>query len=569
MKKSLVLNLLLVVSLISQSFVFAQSGNGSSKLTSKNIERSSSAPVVNNKKTVTGEMIENDVSEALSVIEENYVNGKKLDYNELFKSSIDGMLHALDPHSNYFDSKEFEQFRTEQRSEYFGIGATIGDLKDGDTTWTFIRATFENSPAWRAGLRYGDKIVDVNGTSMKNKTFVEVRNFLRGPRGTNAKITVENNLTKQKRTVEITRDAVPQPSVPEAYMIRPGVGYIAMTGGFNQTTAGEFREAMRQLKSDGMQQLVLDLRSNGGGLVGQAYQVAQAFLGQGQVIFTQRGRIPGSEGYFKSDNPSPDKTPLVVLVNRNTASASEILAGALQDHDRALIVGENTFGKGLVQNPFMLPYNSALLLTIAKYQTPSGRSIQRDYSNGNLYDYYYQGGTLRDERKPAKPAGAEKTTDAGRKVYEGGGIQPDEAVKPALLTPVQQRLNYPVFGFALEVAAGRIAGFESYKVDRAIEFGHDLKATDFPFNEQLFAAFKKYVASKPEYKHLSAAQLDKERDFIGRQIRFELSTAAFGSTTAFQTYNEADPQLMRGIELLPKARELAQLVKSKQTALNP
>jgi carboxyl-terminal processing protease len=567
-KKSLFLGLL-VFSLISQSFVFAQSGSGSTKLTSKNIERAAASSAVNNKKPVTGEMIENDMSEALSVIEENYVDGKKLDYNELFKSSIDGMLHALDPHSNYFDSKEFEQFRTEQRSEYFGIGATIGDLRENDTTWTFIRATFENSPAWRAGLRYGDKIVDVNGTSMKNKTFVEVRNFLRGPRGTNAKITVENNISKQTRTVEITRDAVPQPSVPEAYMIRPGVGYIAMTGGFNQTTAAEFREAMRQLKGEGMQQLVLDLRSNGGGLVSQAYQVASAFLGRGQTVFTQRGRIQGSEGNFASENPSPDRTPLVILVNRNTASASEILAGALQDHDRALIVGENTFGKGLVQNPFPLPYNSALLLTIAKYQTPSGRSIQRDYANGNLYDYYYQGGSLRDERKPAAPAGSEMKTDAGRKVYGGGGIHPDEAIKPALLSPMQQRLNYPVFGFALEVAAGRIAGFENYKVDRAIEFGRDLKASDFAVNDQLFAAFKRYVAAKPDYKQLTAAQLDKERAFIARQIRFELSTAAFGSTTAFQTYNEADPQLMRGIELLPKARELAQLVKKNQTALNP
>lgn len=564
-----ILNLLLVVSLGLQSLVSAQSGNGSTKLASKNIERSSSVPAVNNKKPVTVEMIETDVAEALSLIEEGHVNGKKLDYNELFKSSIDRMLHALDPHSNYFDSKEFEAFRTEQRSEYFGIGATIGDLREGETTWTFIRATFENSPAWRAGLRYGDKIVEVNGSSMKNKTFVEVRNFLRGPRGTTAKITVENNSTKQTRTVEITRDAVPQPSVPEAYIIRPGVGYIAMTGGFNQTTANEFRDAMRKLKAEGMQQLVLDLRSNGGGLVREAYQVASAFLGRGQIVFSQRGRIQGTEGNYASDNPSPDRTPLVVLVNRNTASASEILAGALQDHDRALIVGENTFGKGLVQNPFMLPYNSALLLTIAKYQTPSGRSIQRDYANGNLYDYYYQGGSLRDERKPAKPAGAEKTTDAGRKVYEGGGIQPDEAVKPALLNVLQQRLNNPVFGFSLELAAGRVAGFETYKIDRAIQFEHNLKTADFPVTDQLFAAFKKYIASKPDYKQLTAAQIEREREFISRQIRFELATASYGSTTAFQAYNEADPQLLKGIELLPKARELAQLVKKNQSAQNP
>jgi carboxyl-terminal processing protease len=561
-RKSFILSLL-VFSLSAQSFVFAQSGTSSSKLTAPKIERG--ATVTKSKSPVTGEMIESDLAEALSVIEENYVTGKKLDYNQLFKSSIDGMLHTLDPHSNYFDAKEFEQFRTEQRSEYYGIGATIGDFKDGETVWTYIRATFENSPAWRAGLRYGDRITEVNGVSMKNKAFFEVRNHLRGPRGTTAKLTVQRHGSPSTRTVEIVRDAVPQPSIPEAYMIKPGVGYIAMTGGFNQTTAGEFQEAMRGLKAAGMEQLVLDLRGNGGGLVNQAYRVANAFLQTGQVVFTQKGRVEGTTHAFRAENSSPERTPLVILVNRNTASASEILAGALQDHDRALIVGESTFGKGLVQQPFPLPYNSALLLTIAKYQTPSGRDIQRDYSNGNLYDYYTQGGTLREERKPGQTNGTERKTDGGRVVYEGGGITPDETVKPQTLNQTQQRLNYPAFGFALELAAGKVAGFENYKIDRPIEFGKDLKATDFPVGDAVFAAFKRYVESKPEFG-ISAAQIDRERAFVTRQLRFELATAAYGSTTAFQTYNEADPQIARGIQLLPRARELAQLVKRSQTA---
>ncbi|HZH34709.1 MAG TPA: S41 family peptidase, partial [Pyrinomonadaceae bacterium] len=547
---------------ISQSFVFAQSGNSSSKLITKSSERTTTTG--SNKAPVTGEMIEADLAEALTVIEENYVNGKNLDYNDLFKSSIDGMLHVLDPHSNYLDAKEFEQFRTEQRSEYFGIGATIGDLRENDTTWTYIRATFDNAPAHRAGLRYGDKIVEVNGVSMKNKTFVEVRNNLRGPRGTTAKITVQKNGTNEMRTVEIVRDAVPQPSIPEYYMLRPGVGYIAMTGGFHHTTVAEFREAMRGLKAQGMQQLVLDLRNNPGGLVNQAHQVANTFLQRGQVVFTQKGRIPGSSGTYQADNLNPDKTPIVVLVNRGSASASEILAGALQDHDRALIVGESTFGKGLVQNPFGLPYNSALVLTIAKYQTPSGRDIQRDYSTGSFYDYYTQGGTLRDEKVAPKQTGRQSRTDAGRIVYSGDGIMPDEIVKPALLTPIQQRLNNPVFGFALELAAGKVPGFESYKIDGAIQFDRDLKSTDFPVTTELFAAFKRYMASKPDFKQFTPAQLDREREFISRQIRFELATAAFGSNTAFQTYNEADPQIKRGIDLLPRAKELAQLSKGGQ-----
>ncbi|MEW6362979.1 MAG: S41 family peptidase, partial [Acidobacteriota bacterium] len=360
-------------------------GNITAQTVAEKLQKPSSKPPVT-KSPVTAEDIELDMSEALAIIESNHVAGKTLNYNDVFKSAIDGMLHSLDPHSNYFDAKEFEQFRTDQSSRYFGIGATIGDLSDADgkIIATFIRATFEGAPANRAGLRYGDKIVEVNGTNVLGKPFPEVRNMLRGPRGTVAKIVVERYGTGKRETIEIIRDAVPQPSIPEAYMIRPGVGYIAMTGGFNQTTYAEFTDAMRRLKAQGMKELVLDLKNNGGGLVSQAYRVANTFLDAGQVVFTQIGRLEGTTEAYRADNPNPEKIPLIVLVNRNSASASEILAGALQDHDRALIVGENTFGKGLVQNPFLLDYGSMLLLTIAKYQTPSGRLIQRDYSNGNL-----------------------------------------------------------------------------------------------------------------------------------------------------------------------------------------
>src|SRR6187551_665753 len=245
---------------------------------------------------VTTNKIEDDFSEALAVIEKNYAATKQLDYNEVYKSSIDGMLHSLDPHSNYFDAKEFEQFRTDQSSRYFGIGATIGDLSDADgkVVATYIRATFENAPAHRAGLRFGDKIVEVNGTNVLGKPFPDVRNMLRGPRGTPVKLVVERHGTGVRETVNIVRDAVPQPSIPEAYMIRPGVGYISMTGGFNQTTYTEFADAMKRLKAQGMRELVLDLKNNGGGLVSQAYRVANSFLSSGQTVFTQIGRLEGT-----------------------------------------------------------------------------------------------------------------------------------------------------------------------------------------------------------------------------------------------------------------------------------
>ncbi len=563
MKKTAVINLFLLVSLIAPSFALAQSGSAA-KLSTKPVERPAVVNRESAKSRVTMENIESDVSEALAVIEENYVDGKKIDHNNLFKSSIDGMLHTLDPHSNYFDAKEFDAFNTEQQSQYFGIGATIGDLKDGDTTWTYIRATFPESPANRGGLRYGDKIVEVNGVSMKNKPYYEVRQNLIGPRGTIAKLVIEKFGTTERKTVDIVRDAISQPSISEVYMLRSGVGYMAMTGGFNRTTYDEFREGMNQLKKQGMQKLILDLRGNRGGLVWQAYQIASTFLGRGQIVFTQRGRAPETAGVYPSQNSNPDNTALVVLVNRNSASASEILAGALQDHDRALIVGEPTFGKGLVQQPIPLPYGSALLLTIAKYQTPSGRDIQRDYSNGNLYDYYNQQNAVGNaQAKP--PTGSESRTQTGRIVYGGGGIPPDETVKPTVFNPIEQRLQQPTFHFALNLAAGKIAGFENFKSERPINFETDLTAKDFPASDELFTKFKQFVQAKPEYKIFTAAQLDKERQFIERQVRFELATAAYGSTTAFQVFNESDPQIARAIELFPKAQQLAQ---SAQNAKN-
>ena len=511
-------------------------------------------------KSVTAQKIEQDVAEALTLIEDNYVGGKKLDYNDVFKSSIDSMLHTLDPHSNYFDAKEYEAFRTEQSSQYFGIGATIGDLsgKDGKVIATYIKATFEDAPAHRAGLRYGDKIVDVNGTSMLGKNFTEVRTFLRGPRGTQAKITVERFGTGKRETFDIVRDAVSQPSISDAYMIRPGVGYIGMTGGFHHTTYDEFRQAMVELKAQGMQQLVIDLRDNGGGLVNQALRVSNAFLESGQKILTQKGRIRGAESVAEAENPSPDRTPIVVLVNRNTASASEILAGALQDHDRALIVGESTFGKGLVQNPFPLEYGSMLLLTIAKYETPSGRLIQRDYSGGSLYDYYSDGGSLREETQTPKPKGAESRTAAGRIVYGGDGINPDQTVKPQTITAdkarFRQRFNDPIFAFTLDLAYGKNKAFENYKIDRPISFEYDLKNTDFPITENLFQNFKKFAVEKYNF---TAAQIDREREYIERTLRTELVIAAYGSTTSFQVFNEYDTQLKKAIELLPQAKQLA------------
>jgi len=548
--------LFLIFALAVPAFILAQQNRSARRATSTP-ERSSSTTGSSSRGVVTTPMIKSDLAEALAVIQTNHIDGRKLDYNAIFKSSISGMLSVLDPHSTYFDPIEYASFRTEQRSEYFGIGATIEDLREGNDVNTYIRATFPESPAARAGLRFGDKIVAVDGQSMKGKTYPEVRKFLLGPRNTTVKVTVEHSADHQPETVNIVRDAVSLPSIAQAYMLRPGVGYVGMTGGFNLTTADEFDQALRFLHSKGMNMLVLDLRGNRGGLLIQAVRVANTFLQRGQMIVSQKGRFKDSSQDYAAVNEHPDSVPIVVLVNGETASAAEIVAGALQDHDRALIVGETTFGKGLVQFPFQLDYDSALLLTIAKYFTPSGRLIQRDYSNGGFYNYYFPGGLAADKTTQTTPQnGPESHTDTGRAVYGGGGISPDEAVKPGTISAAERHLRDILFAFSLELTTGRVQGFDSYRVQRAIDFEHDLANDDYPVTDTLFAQLKKFAAAKPVFK-VTPDQLEKSRAFAERQLRYNVLSAAYGYRTATQVFNDADPQIGRAVDAMPRARELA------------
>jgi carboxyl-terminal processing protease len=475
------------------------------------------------------------------------------------------MLRSLDPHSNYYDREEFEELKTDQRSEYFGIGASILNYTLGDELDTFITATFENSPAARAGLRFGDRIVEVDGVKMTGKQSIEVRDKIRGPRGSVVQIKVERAADKHLQTVEITRDAVPQPSIPDSYMLKPGVGYVDMTRGFNYSTTEELEDALEHLHAKGMTSLVLDLRNNPGGFLDQAIHVAEVFLPADQLILTQKGRNGLKDNTYKSRNPSPDRTPMVILVNSYTASASEIVAGAMQDHDRALIVGNTSFGKGLVQSIIPLEYGAGLTLTSAKYFTPSGRLIQRDYSNGGFYDYYTHGGLNRlDQKDEVKPQGPEKKTDTGRAVYGGGGIQPDESVNARTISVAQRRLLNPMFAFSRELVNGRIRGFESYQVQREINFSHDLQPSDFPMTDALFKSFKEFVANDPNFRS-TAPLLDHNRSFIQLQMRTNIVTAAYGRVTADRVYITADdPQVAKAVDVLPRARNLAMSAMQKR-----
>jgi len=546
---------LLVTTLVIPGFVFAQQRAqtpNNSTLWGSNPNRRTRAAASNGTAAV-----ERDFNEALKVIEEQYIDGRKIDYNNVFKSSIIGMLRSLDPHSNYYDREEFDELKTDQRSEYFGIGASIQSYVYGDEVDTYITSTFEKSPAERAGLRFGDRIVEVDGVPMRGKQSIEVRDKIRGPRGSTVRLTLERAADKKIEKVDIVRDAVPQPSIPDAYMLKPGVGYIDMTRGFNYTTTDELLDAIERLHAKGMNSLVLDLRNNPGGFLDQAIHVAEVFLRNGQLILTQKGRNGFRDNSYESRNSSPDLTPLVILVNENTASASEIVAGAMQDHDRALIVGQTSFGKGLVQSIIPLEYGAGLTLTSAKYYTPSGRLIQRDYSNGGFYDYYTHGGlTGKDPKQPQKQSGEQTKTDTGRAVYGGGGIAPDESVEAKTVSLAQRRLLSPAFVFARDLVNGRIRGFENSRIT-APNLSHELQSDEFVVSDALFKAFREFVLSDPAFK-VTAPMLDKNRAFAAVQLRFNIVTAAYGRVTGDRVFiTQDDPQVAKAVEVVPKARDLA------------
>lgn len=504
--------------------------------------------------------ISQDISEALKIIRENYVDGKRVDFSELTKSSINTMLRTLDPHSNYFDAEEYQELLTDQRSEYSGIGATIVNYQSEGEIATFVVSTFPDSPAARSGLRFGDKILTVDVEKMFGKSSSAVRDRVRGRKGTVVRITVERADTRKIETVEIRRNRVPQPSIPDAYLLRQNIGYVDMSEGFNYTTSEELSVALNDLRARGMNALILDLRDNPGGILEQAVRVAEKFLPRGETIVSQRGRYPIDNRAWKSTNNYPEKFPLVVLVNEGSASASEIVAGALQDYDRALIIGEKTFGKGLVQSIINLPYGSGLTLTTAKYYTPSGRSIQRDYAGANLYDYFNHK-TSSPENEKRKSAAR---TTAGRTVFGGDGIEPDETVKSIEFNQTQIKLLDPIFLFARDLSGGRLRGFENYRTNLPVKYGQRISPNSFEISNEMLTAFKDF-ALKNKSVNLSAQQIENEKEFISTRVRFHLATANFGIIAANQVLIESDPQISKAVAALPRALQLAKAAENLRT----
>src|SRR5271168_911977 len=377
-------------------------------------------------------------TEVYETVEQNYadpVNADKAIYN----GAIPSMLHQLDPHSNFFDPKSYSALREEQRGKYYGVGMTVGPRNNK----VIVIAPFVGTPAYRAGIRPGDVIIAVDGKPTDNLSTSEVADMLKGPKGTNVRITILREGTEKPLDFNVVRDEIPRYSVDLHFMIRPGIGYLHITG-FNETTEKEVSEALDQMGD--LKGLILDLRQNPGGLLSEGVGVADKFLRKGQLIVSHHGRNSPEKRYTATHGDGGKEYPLVVLVNRGTASAAEIVAGAIQDHDRGLIVGETTFGKGLVQTVYPLSENTGLALTTAHYYTPSGRLIQRDYSNVSLYDYYFD----REAENNGTNNHEVKLTDSGRTVYGGGGITPDVNVPPVKTNHFQDDLlqHYAFFNFA-------------------------------------------------------------------------------------------------------------------------
>jgi carboxyl-terminal processing protease len=491
-----------------------------------------------------------DVREALDLIRRNHITGSKLDDSELVKASVSGMLAELDPHSNYFDAAEFSELLGEQDSEYSGTGSTISNYVRDGVMETYVISTHPDSSAAKANLQYGDRIVSVDGVSVRGLASDIVRDKVRGPRGTLVLVTVERAATGKIETIALKRERVFQPTLPNYFLVRDGIGYIDLSEGFSHTTYAEFAAAMKELHRRGLSSLILDLRGNTGGILDQAVKIAGEFLPAGSTIISQRGRAAIDNREWRSSNRNPEDLPLVVLVNEETASASEVVAGALQDNDRALIVGQNTFGKGLVQNVVGLPMGSGLTLTTARYYTPSGRSIQRSYDGTGMYDYFNHRSAYGGVR-----LSSEAHTVTNRVVFGGNGITPDEPFAGEKFDKGKAALLDPIFFFVRDLVNAHTSEIKSSisardQVRQSIIFGGQ------PAGQELLDKFLAF-AGRPG-SGISLESVRENAGFISQRLNYELALATFGPGSAKHSLIISDPEIAKAIDSLPKAAKLAE-----------
>ncbi len=471
----------------------------------------------------------------LAIVEKNYADPIDSD-KAVYNGAIPGMLRMLDPHSSFFDARQYSTLREDQRGKYYGVGMSVVP-RDGRTV---VLAPFVGSPAYRAGIRPGDVILKVDDKGTEGLTTSEVADMLKGPKGTVVKVGVGREGTAEPIVFTITRDEIPRHGVDQALKIQGNIGYIRVAG-FNETTDRELNAAIQELNLRQLDGLILDLRGNPGGLLNEGIAVADVFLEKNQLIVSHRGRASQERRYYAMRGNRGVEVPLVVLINGQSASASEIVAGALQDHDRALIVGDNSFGKGLVQTVFNLSENSGLALTSAKYYTPSGRLILRDYKTVSLYEYHFN-----RNKTNGQPTADVKLTDSGRQVYGGGGINPDVVVAQPKFSPFQELLLRRDVFFPFE---GSVGGFARFYLAQKPDITREFVADD-----AVFAELRRYL-DKQAIPY-TESDIQDNRRWIQQKVKRELFVSVFGLNEGFKISLEDDIQVQKAIEVLPQARAL-------------
>jgi carboxyl-terminal processing protease len=511
----------------------------------------SAAAVSGTPQTSTNQFL-NDFTEALDIIQNNHVD--KVGPDKLVYSAIKGMLRALDPHSSFFEPKEFSRLREEQHSKYYGLGIRVRPLLRDRGRVVIVEPPALGSPAERRGLRAGDVITRIEGESIDDWTSDEVVNHLRGPRGTTVNITVERPSIRDPLQFKIERDEIPLITVPYAFEVKPGIGYIKIDR-FSESTAEELGEKLKKLDSSNLSGLILDLRDNPGGLLTQAIEVSDYFIPRNSEIVRTKGRAEGSERPYKARTLEKIRVPLVVLINRHSASASEIVAGALQDHDCALIVGETSFGKGLVQSVYTLENETGMALTTAKYYTPSGRLIQRDYSGSNFEYYYMNNGAVAGQARETK------FTDSGRKVLGGGGITPDVVVPGRELNRFEALLTAKdiPFNYARRLTSGQVPAASNFQLPVRNDEVNSTAVTNakstarFEVTDAILEDFRQFLSKHMEF---TEEDIQNNLEFIKRRIKQEVYNSSFGLQEGFKIAVQGDTQVLKALEVMPEAKQL-------------
>src|SRR5271154_339866 len=474
-----------------------------------------------------------EFTRVLDVVQSNYAEPVDVD-KAVYQGAIPGMLRMLDPHSNFFDQRQFALLREDQRGKYYGVGMVIAPRENH----TIVMSPYVGAPAYNAGIRPGDVISKVDDKATDGLSTSEVADLLKGPKGTVVKITVTREGYNDPLIFTVTRDEIPRHSVEIAFLLKPGIGYVRLTQ-FNETTDREIADALKMLGANSLDGLILDMRGNPGGLLNEAVAVGDMFLEKGQLIVSYHGRSAPERRFVALRGNQGLTVPLVILVNNNSASAAEIVTGAVQDHDRGLVVGETTFGKGLVQTVTPLAENTGLALTTARYYTPSGRLIQRDYKSISLYEYHY-------ERKVPDHPSEVKLTDSGRQVTGGGGITPDIVVPLPKSTKFQDEMYRQDVFFPGEQGVG---GFTRSYLGTKPSVTHSFEVDDHIIKE-----FKDYL-TKHNVKY-SEAEYSENLDWVKRKIKQEVFMSAYGTQEGFKVLLEADPQVQKAVESIPQARAL-------------